>query len=56
MVLETQDTTHPGIDVDLSVLGTAETIARLSLGSLGIGLAATPPACAARCSDHALAQ
>jgi DNA-binding transcriptional LysR family regulator len=42
MVLETLDTTHPGIDVEVSVLGSAETIARLSLGSLDIGLVATP--------------
>jgi DNA-binding transcriptional LysR family regulator len=41
-VLETLAQRHPGIDVEVSVLGSAESLARLSLGSLDIGLVALP--------------
>lgn len=41
-VLETLQKTHPGIDVEVSILGSNEAMARLSLGTLDIGLVALP--------------
>lgn len=42
LVLQTLAERHPGIDVEVSVLGSSESLARLSLGSLDIGLIALP--------------
>jgi DNA-binding transcriptional LysR family regulator len=41
-VLKAMELAHPGIDVEVSILGSAESMARLALGTLDIGLVATP--------------
>ncbi|MDP9899615.1 LysR family transcriptional regulator [Variovorax ginsengisoli] len=41
-VLEALQATHPGIDVEVNILGSNEAMARLSLGTLDIGLVAMP--------------
>ncbi|MFZ6647131.1 LysR family transcriptional regulator [Undibacterium sp. TJN25] len=41
-VLDTMQQVYPDIDVEVSILGSSETMARLHQGSLDIGLVATP--------------
>ncbi len=41
-VLETMQRAYPDIDVEVNILGSSETMARLHQGSLDIGLVATP--------------
>lgn len=41
-VLKAMELAHPGIDVEVSILGSAESMARLALGTLDVGLVATP--------------
>ncbi|GGC67971.1 LysR family transcriptional regulator [Undibacterium terreum] len=41
-VLDTMQRTYPDIDVEVNILGSSETMARLHQGSLEIGLVATP--------------
>lgn len=41
-VLKTMERAHPDIDVEVSILGSAETMERLSQGTLDVGLVATP--------------
>lgn len=41
-VLEALEARHPGIDVELSILGSAETLSRLAQGTLDVGLVAMP--------------
>jgi DNA-binding transcriptional LysR family regulator len=41
-VLKTMERAHPDIDVEVSILGSAETLERLSQGTLDVGLVATP--------------
>jgi DNA-binding transcriptional LysR family regulator len=41
-VLEALQQQHPGIDVEVSILGSGEAMARLALGTLDIGLVALP--------------
>lgn len=41
-VLKAMELAHPGIDVEVSILGSAESMARLAQGTLDVGLVATP--------------
>ena len=41
-VLKAMEAAHPGIDVEVSILGSADTMERLSQGTLDVGLVATP--------------
>ncbi len=41
-VLEALQASHPGIDVEVCILGSAEAMSRLALGTLDIGLVAVP--------------
>ncbi|MGJ7494731.1 LysR family transcriptional regulator [Variovorax sp. RT4R15] len=41
-VLQALQVSHPGIDVEVSILGSNEAMARLALGTLDIGLVAVP--------------
>lgn len=41
-VLKGMERAHPGIDVEVSILGSAETMNRLAQGTLDVGLVATP--------------
>jgi DNA-binding transcriptional LysR family regulator len=41
-VLKALERAHPGIDVEVSILGSADTMARLVQGTLDVGLVATP--------------
>ena len=41
-VLDALQASHPGIDVEVSILGSTEAMARLALGTLDIGLVAVP--------------
>jgi len=41
-VLEALEQEHPGIDVEVSILGSSETMSRLAMGTLDVGLVAIP--------------
>lgn len=41
-VLKAMERTHPGIDVEVRILGSGDTMERLSQGTLDVGLVATP--------------
>lgn len=41
-VLKAMELAHPGIDVEVSILGSSESMARLAQGTLDVGLVATP--------------
>lgn len=41
-VLKAMELAHPGIDVEVSILGSTESMARLAQGTLDVGLVATP--------------
>lgn len=41
-VLQSMERTHPGIDVEVRILGSGDTMERLSQGMLDVGLVATP--------------
>lgn len=43
-VLEAMAADHPGIDVEVSILGSDDALARIGQGTLDLGLVATPPA------------
>jgi len=42
-VLKAMEQAHPDIDVEVSILGSADTLERLMQGTLDVGLVATPP-------------